>query len=79
MLDSGLGHGGTFAFYGFFALCGFAFIAIYVPETKGLSEKEKKELFLPGGKYGPKLHPEETKEVTKLSSDDSNSGLLDSD
>ena len=56
MMDNWLGHAGTFGVYGIFALCGFAFIYKYVPETKGLSEKEKKELFLPGGAYGSKLY-----------------------
>ena len=30
-----------------------------VGETKGLSEKEKKEIFLPGAKWGRKLRPGE--------------------
>ena len=41
MLD-GLGHGCTFGLFGLFTICGFIFIFIYVPETKGLTELEKK-------------------------------------
>lgn len=60
-MDNWIGHGGTFAVYGIFAFCGFLFIYKYVPETKGLSEKEKKKLFLPGSKYGRKLDENETR------------------
>lgn len=59
LLDSGLGHPGTFAMFALFASAGFLFLFKFVPETKGLSECEKKELFLPGAKYGRKLNENE--------------------
>mmetsp|Transcript_14901 Transcript_14901/g.20186 ORF Transcript_14901/g.20186 Transcript_14901/m.20186 type:complete len:191 (+) Transcript_14901:1307-1879(+) len=61
MLDSGLGHVGSFAIYAIAALCGVAFVYFYVPETKGLTEKEKKEMFLPGQKWGRKLRDDESR------------------
>ena len=74
MLDGGLGHAGTFCIYSILAFCGFIFVYFKVPETKGLSEKEKKELFIPGGKCGRKLLPNE-----RAPGDSSESGQLDSD
>ena len=35
------------------------YIYLYVGEVKGLSEKEKKEIFMPGATYGRKLRPGE--------------------
>ena len=45
-------------------LSGFSVIALFfvyncMDETKGLSEKEKKSLYIPGAKYGRKLKPME--------------------
>ena len=36
-----------------------AFMFFFVGETKGLSETEKKEIYLPGAKYGRTLKPGE--------------------
>ena len=36
-----------------------AFMFFFVGETKGLSETEKKEIYLPGAKYGRSLKPGE--------------------
>lgn len=76
-MDIWLGRGATFGLYGIFALCGFIFIYKYVPETKGLSEKEKKKLFLPGGKFGRKLGKDESR--GPISDSDSGMMSLDSD
>ena len=76
MLDGGLGHAGTFCIYSILALFGFVFVYFKVPETKGLSEKEKKDLFVPGGKFGRKLRPNEKPMAV---AEGSSSGQLDSD
>ena len=55
LLDSKLQPVGTFTMYSIFATIGFIHHYYRVPETKGRSEKEKKELFMPGGAYGRKL------------------------
>ena len=44
----------------FFLFSGFSFFAVfyvyfYMDETKGLSEKQKKDLYIPGARYGRKL------------------------
>ena len=49
--------------FGVFSCFGLVFIYFYVPETSGLSEQEKKEIFMPGGKYGRKLKAGEECEV----------------
>ena len=49
--------------FGVFSVIGLLFIMVYVPETSGLSEQEKKEIFMPGGKYGRKLKDGEECEV----------------
>jgi len=41
--------------FGTFSMAGFMYIYFYVPETKGLSEQEKHEIFWPGARYGRKL------------------------
>ena len=54
-MHSSLGPIGVFSTYAIFSLTGLAFIYFCVPETKGLSEREKKAMFMPGGRYGRKL------------------------
>jgi len=49
----------TFILYGFISSIAVVFICIFMGETKNLSEKEKKEIFMPGAVYGRKLHPTE--------------------
>ena len=45
--------------YGTFSVLGFIYIFLNVPETKGLSKQEKKEVFMPGSKFGRGLKNEE--------------------
>ena len=53
----------------FFLFAGFSFIAIFyvyffMDESKGLSDREKKALYIPGASYGRKLKPgEEAPEI----------------
>jgi len=49
--------------FGVFSCIGLLFIYFYVPETSGLSEAEKREIFMPGAKYGRKLREGEDCEV----------------
>ena len=46
---------GFFLFYSFTSFIGFIFVYFCIGETMGLSEKEKKLLYQPGGKFGRKL------------------------
>ena len=55
---------GFFALYGTFTICSILFTYFYVGETKGLSDKQRKELFIPGAKYGRKLRPNEVYKLT---------------
>jgi len=45
----------TFVLYGALSCCAVVFIWFFMGETKGLSEKEKKEIFMPGAVYGRNL------------------------
>ena len=45
----------TFLTYGSITLLGVIFIWFFVGETKGLTEKEKKEIFMPGATWGREL------------------------
>jgi len=49
----------TFVMYGCISIFAVVFVWIFMGETKGLSEKEKKEIFMPGAIYGRKLRPGE--------------------
>ncbi len=50
---------GVFFMFAGLSLASFIFIYFFVPETKGLSQKEKQELFWPGAEFGRKLRPGE--------------------
>ena len=63
LLDSPMQHVGVFFMFGAFSVIGFMYIFFYVPETKGLSEQEKKEIFMPGSKFGRELKDEEDCQV----------------
>ena len=53
----------VFLTFGIFSVAGLFFIYFYVPETSGLSEIEKREIFMPGSKFGRKLREDEECEV----------------
>ena len=55
LLSSPMGNTGVFLMYGVFSMLGLVYIYLRVPETMGLSEQEKREIFWPGSKYGRKL------------------------
>jgi len=55
ILNSLITRGGTFLFYAVITLGGIVYIYFYMPETKYLSDKEKKEVFWPGTEYGRPL------------------------
>ena len=59
LLSSPMQPVGVFSMFGFFSLIGLLFIYFYVPETVGLSENEKREIFMPGAKFGRKLKDDE--------------------
>jgi len=49
----------VFWLYGTITFISIPFVFFYVGETKGLSEKEKKEIFMPGANWGRELRPGE--------------------
>lgn len=59
LLSSPMQPVGVFLMFGVFSVIGFVFIYLYVPETAGLSEHEKREIFMPGAKAGRELNEEE--------------------
>lgn len=59
LLNSPMQPVGVFLMFGVFSVIGFLFIYFYVPETSGLSEQEKREIFMPGAKSGRPLKDEE--------------------
>ena len=63
LLSSPMQPVGVFLMYGLFSVIGLLYIYFYVPETKGLSEQEKREIFQPGAKYGRKLKEGEETDV----------------
>ena len=59
LLSSPMQPVGVFLMFGVFSVVGFLFIYFYVPETSGLSEHEKREIFMPGAKAGRPLKDDE--------------------
>ena len=55
LMKSPIGSQGVFFIFGAFCVLGTFFNYFFVAETKGLSEKEKKSLYLPGAKFGREL------------------------
>jgi len=51
---------GFFMFYAVTSFLGFIFVYFWIGETKDLSEKEKKLLYQPGGKFGRSLSANES-------------------
>lgn len=45
--------------FGIIMICAAIFVFFFVGETKGLSETEKKEIYLPGATFGRNLKPGE--------------------
>ena len=66
---------GFFMFYGIFSFCSIFFTYFFVGETKGLSDKQKKELYIPGGPYGRKLKPDEIYRMNQDTEDDSDHNI----
>jgi len=54
-MESPLKPEGCFVLFGIFSLLAVGFEWYFVAETKGLSEREKKNLYTPGQLYGRKL------------------------
>ena len=63
LLDSPLTPQGVFLIFGIFSIAGYFFVYFFVAETMGLSEKEKKEVFLPGARYGRPIREGEEVDV----------------
>ena len=61
-----LGTSGFFYLFGGVTVISVIYLSIYVGETKQLTDKEKKELFVPGGKYGRKLKGKEVSQVSPM-------------
>ena len=49
-----------FFLFSFFSAVAVFFVYFYIAESKGLSDREKKALFIPGAEYGRKLREGET-------------------
>ena len=58
-IEDALGQPGFFAMFGIIMIVATVFTYFFVGETKGLSETEKKEIYLPGAKFGRTLKPGE--------------------
>ena len=59
LMGSWLKPHGVFFLFGFCSLVAFVFEFFMVAETQGYSERERKELYMPGAKYGRQLKPYE--------------------
>ena len=59
LMNSALQPQGVFFLFAVFSMIATFFVYFYMGETKGLTEKKKKALFIPGGKYGRRLRPGE--------------------
>ena len=62
-MESPLKPSGVFFLFSFFSFLALIFEYYFVAETSGLSEREKKELYIPGAEYGRKLKPYERPRV----------------
>jgi len=63
LLSSPMQPFGVFFMYGAFSVAGLFYIYFRVPETMGLSEQEKREIFWPGSKFGRTLKKDEACQV----------------
>ena len=72
LMNSALQPQGVFFLFSFFSLVAIFFMYYCIPETKGLTDSEKMQLFYPGMLHGRKLRPGEDPWVTstKAAEDD---------
>jgi len=47
LMDSALGNSGVFFLLAIFAIFAIAFVKVYIKETMGLDEKQKKSIYCP--------------------------------
>ena len=55
LMDSPLKPQGVFFLFAIFSFVAIFYVKFYMAETKGLSEKQKKALFIPGAEFGREL------------------------
>ena len=60
---------GFFFVYGIFSTLALLFTYNFIAETKGLTDKEKKELYIPGAKWGRALRPGEVYAPKRLTNE----------
>lgn len=63
LMDSWIQPCGVFFIFSLFSVLAVCFEYFYVAETRGLSERERKELYIPGAPYGRKLSRHEQMDV----------------
>ena len=63
---------GFFIMYGIFSTLSLLFTYNFIAETRGLTDKQKKELYIPGSKWGRALKPGEVYAPKAISRDGSN-------
>ena len=87
LMNSALQPQGVFFLFAGFSLIAVFFVYFFMDETKGLSEKQKKALYMPGAKYGrtlrsgeipPPLTPSPTAGKSSLTDSRSFKGVGDS-
>ena len=61
-IEEAIGQPWLFTCFGILMILAAVFCWFFVGETKGLSETEKKEIYLPGAKWGRDLKPGEKAE-----------------
>ena len=54
-LEAAIAQPGVFSMFGCLMIVALVYTVFFIGETKGLSEAEKKEIYLPGAKYGRDL------------------------
>ena len=55
LMDSALQPQGVFFLFAGISLLAVSYVFFFMDETRGLAERQKKELYIPGAKYGRKL------------------------
>ena len=69
-MDSALGPQGVFYMFALFMLAAVPFVYFFMGETRGLSERERKQMFCPGEAWGRKLRPgEKAANITPIASE----------